>query len=377
MDPSVQSDLSKGSTGDYAEIGPALMSSVRFHSSAANNSHYSEINDVMMQPFTYPAPEIGGPRKTQNQDTGNKENLYDDPDATKPAAQAAAAHPQTSNSKLERSVPTIYVTSESDESEAENETTCSSAINPYKTSTEIGGAFSCNDVDTSYLGGDSSTGSFSFPNQHPLPTILEHPYHVLEQSGGVLFDMDYGVLQDHTESRTSNDIPHFSSGYKNEYYEYDRLVDPQLYSILDRSISNTGSSNSAVSNSGISRIYDIQSGPYSKIEPQSSLKQQQPKCKRVTNLDLSTDIFDDAQYVSPVPTPNLTNTGSVETVAKEDKKGRSKYFGDYERDPIYMENMLGEKPTDMYQPLEVSAMDPVQDYEKPQPSTGTNMATKY
>lgn len=370
VDSSIQSDLSKGSTGDYAEIGPALMSSVRLHSTA-NRSHYSEINDAV-QMFSYSRPENGDTRNTEIEDAGNKQNLYNDPDSDD---QVPSAPPETSSySKLERLVPMIYVTSESGESEVENEneTTCLPlAVDPYKTTTWKSGTgedFSCSDADQA---GESSAGSFSFPDQHPLPTIFEHPYHVLEQSGSVL-DKEYQpprALQNEDKSHNRNGILHSSSGYKNEHYEYDRLADLQLYSILDRSISNPGFSSLAVSNPGISRIYDIQNGPYGKLEPKAS-SEVQPKSKHIAELNMSADIFDDAQYVSPVPTPNIRG---IETVPKEDKKACSKYYGDYERDPIYMKNVCCEKPTDLYQPLEVSAMDPVQDYEKPLPSPSSNV----
>lgn len=363
MDSSSQSDISKGSTGDYAEIGPALMSSMRFHSSTtANNSHYSEINGIELQPFSHPAPESsasGEAQDTSSQDTN--EHAYDEPDSAKMETVVGTSAPPILShnySKLERKIPLIYVTSESEES-SEGEYYAESTLSTTQSYHYTAGA-GCNDVyaydqEASEMSG--SSGTFQAPVKDHLPTILEHPYHILEQSG-VLFDLDYqsaSVVQDQNESRA--DTVDCSKD------EYDRLVDPALYSILDRSISNP-----RFSDPEFSRIYDVTSGPYSKLEP----IRVQPKSKSVTKLELSAEIFDDEQYVSPVPTPNLATSrpiADMEITDRDKKNGRSKYYGDYERDPIYMENIRSERTTDTYQPLEVNTMDPIQDYEKPQPTT--------
>lgn len=339
----------KGSTGDYAEIGPALMSSVHFYSS---KSHYSEINDIMLQPPTLEA---------SLQDSANKENLYDQPDAMKSSAAIDRSDSCHSYSKLERKVPLIRVTScESDASDGKDiESLTLPDNNPYsKLDKSItGNALECNDVDQE--GSEFSTESLFVHKKQHLPPILEnHTYNILEQTDTSL-DTDYqpgNMFQDRSEHADRND----------DSYEYDRLVSPQLYQILDRS-------------AGLSRIYDIQSGPCTKIEGHLD---SQAQCKRkvVANLELSTEIFDDEQYLSPVPTPNSANRSAEMSDQNEsDKRDPSKYCGDYERDPNYMTSNL--LPPNLYQPIKVNAMDPIPAYEnylKPQamPTCSDEVATK-
>jgi hypothetical protein len=324
------------------------MRSVRLYSSSATcNSYYSEIQDIHL----YPSGEI---RNTSLQDT-EKENVYDEPNLTEP--KPAAGVPQGGvNSKFE--VPRIYVSSESDESDMENESGGSSLpyLKPLHQTT----------VENSLPELILSDFHGSFPNhtQHSLPTIPEHPYHVLEQPVGIFDAMDYhSPLELQDGPLTSN----FILGFVNEDNEYDRLVDPELYSMLDHSIGNPSQ--------GISKVYDIQNGPYSRLEATS---QRRPKGRSVADIHVVAEIFDDSQYVGP--TPKLATEIDLgegqklsETATSMSSSGArmvggkniSKYKGNYERDPVYMEKRLGVKPTATYQPLEVIAMDPVKPYDKP------------
>lgn len=370
FDSSEQSEASEGSSGDYAEIGPALMNSVHFHATAPQCPHYSEINDITLPPLA---------------------SVYDEPDLkldTETATSMALPIPCHNYSKLERKIPPIYVTSESDASDKEND--ADSSTTSAAKLVDVYSAFD-HEAGESSDSSDNSTESLFLVNSHHLPTILEHPYHILEEPSG-LFDMDYQT------ALISQDFK--SVGYKSdEKYEYDRLVDPQLYSILERP-------------TGV-KIYDVQSGPYSKLEGKVPSKSA-TKRKTVAKLNLSSEVlFDDAQYVSPIPTPNftkspavtpqashvltppqrslilqsLTNESSAEQNASQpdaDEESPSKYRGDYERDPIYMENIPAggnpaikkSKPASaVYQPLEPSAMDPTPDYEnclKPDPLSTIN-----
>lgn len=344
----MQSDLSKGSTGDYAEIGPELMSSIPFHSFAGSNPFYAEINDFMLQPNQ--TSELSTSGEVLSKDSDNKENPYDEPDLKL----VSILHHDYS--RLERKIPLIYVTSESDGNDNENDTD-SSTLHYYNTLESSAGGIEL--VDTEVHSSPNSeesdiyTGTYLVSNKHHLPTIMEHPYHVLEQQSDLLFDMDYQV--------------HGHGEYENSYgdeNEYDRLVNPQLYNMLDY-------------NPGLSRVYDVQNGPYSKLDACVTHRVKR-RSKGVTNLDISTEIFDDVQYVSPVPTPKLSNRSTerdmdnaLEGLLDLNKKGGkrvSKYCGDYERDPVYMENIRSDESNDslpnVYQALESNTMDPIQDYDR-------------
>lgn len=363
----MQSDLSKGSTGDYAEIGPELMSSIRFHSFAGSNPHYAEINDIMLQPICCQTSESNTNGEVPSKGSDNKENPYDEPDLLKLGAPGATAAQETSiphhdYSRLERKIPLIYITSESDGNDDENDTDSSTLhyYNTLESSVEGSGELVDNEARSSPDSEESDiyAGTYLVSNKHHLPTILEHPYHVLEQQSDVLFDMDYQV-QGHGEYENS---PAFSYGNENEY---DRLVNPQLYNMLDY-------------NPGLSRVYDVQNGPYSKLDACVTHRMKRTS-KSVTNLDImSTDIFDDVQYVSPIQTPKLSNRsterdmnnaleGLLDLSKIEGGTGKSvsKYCGDYERDPVYMENIRSDDSLpNVYQALESNTMDPVQDYDR-------------
>ena len=339
---SVQSDLSKGSSGEYAEIGPELMSSIHFHSFAGSNPHYAEINDVMCQPICCQISESN----VNGEDP--PENPYDEPDLLKlgaPGAQETSI-PHHDYSRLERKIPLICITSESDD---ENDTP-----HYYNTLGSPAEASTLMDTEVHSLpDSEESAATYLVPNEHQLPTILEHPYHVLEQKSDLLDDR-------HCEYENS---PAFCYGNENEYNQH---ASQQLYNTLDYS-------------TGLSRVYDVQNGPYSRLDACVAQKH-----TSVTNLDISTKIFDDVQYINPVPTPkspNMENALEGLQDPSENEGGTSKivskYCGDYERDPVYMENIRSDDSLpNVYQALESHTMDPVQDYDQcfqPQlPSPRTN-----
>lgn len=375
-------ESNKNSTGDYAEIGPELMSSVRFHSCGGNTSHYSEINDVMLQPMPCETNRNVEETVAPLQESDSKGNPYDEPNSamkpiqSDPSVAVTTIPPENTllchnYSRLERMVPFIYVSNESDTTDSENlvENSAFTLNHHYYHTLEQsmnGNTYLYTDTYSAsdQTDGDLYSGKILLSNHH-LPTILEHPYHVLEQSGP-LFDADY---QDTDILHTCNQyvVSQSVMGDKNENYDYDRLVDPQLYSLLDHSTTT----------SGLSKIYDVQSGPYSKLDAQVT-SQYRRRSKSIAELELSAEIFDDVQYIaSPVPTPNSVdeidlNTSiedRVESRSSSGEKRYSKYNGDYERDPIYMERMKSDDSTksaslpNIYQPLQVTAMDPIQDYE--------------
>ncbi len=360
MDTSVQSDSSKNSNGDYAEIGPELMSSVRFHS--LGNSHYSEITDIMLQPVSCQSSESSASVEERVEDFSGKENPYDEPDSMKPeiSEENASASASCENallchnySRLER-MPRIYVTSESDRTSEENQEDKLVTNLHHHSMEKLAKGNPCPLREKS--GQEESGGLFPLPDKPPLPTILEHSYHILEPSDSY-FDPE---VQGSKSSPTYTD--YMDQPVLSCESDYDRLVDPQFYKILDRS-------------ANLSKIYDIKSGPYSKLETSQSQYTNESPLK----IDLSTEIFDDVQYIaSPVPTPKSadvlqemgTNKGHKQDApdTRSESTG-NKYYGDYERDPIYMQKMKGDQANDaskslnFYQPLEVTAMDPVPDYE--------------
>ena len=360
----MQSESGKNSTGDYAEIGPELMRSVHFHSRSAPMSHYCEINDSMLQPSPYCTTNVDGIN-----DSHGKENPYDDPDSSiktvETSSSVAPDAPPSLNlsySKLDRMVPFIYVSNETDSTDHENLTGSAPSHHYYHTLEQSTDTSSVDQTDNDFY-----SGKALLP-QNPLPTILEHPYHVLDQSGPI-FDADY---QD-TDMRPGPGLesaPPTMLGNESANYEYDRLVDPQLYSLLDHSTVNPE----------LSKIYDIKSGPYSRLDVQNT-SQYRRRSKSITELELSAEIFDDVQYIaaSPLPTPKSAdlsreiylNSRAEERSPSECSEVASKYNGDYERDPNYIQGMKSgcvdpaksSSLPNIYQPLQVTAMDPIQDYE--------------
>ena len=364
MDTSVQTDNSKNSNGDYAEIGPELMSSVRFHS--LGNSQYSEITDTMLQPVSCQSSDTSASVEARVEEFNGKENPYDEPDSIK---QVSESTPSTASStlsenlilchnysRLERMIPQIYVTSESDSTEENQPDSSTSNLGQQPSLEKSNGAAvllgeslsaSCQEESGTYA------GIYPPPNKPShLPTILEHPYHILEQ-----FDPDCQERKSSPSYSDYMDQPVLN--HESENSEYDRLVDPQFYQIMDRA--------------ALSKIYDIKSGPYSKLETTQS----QHTNVNLLKLDLPTEIFDDVQYIaSPIPTPKSADTfqetytnGNCGQDASDTRIG-SKYYGDYERDPIYMQKIkvdqadnTSTRSLNFYQPLEVTAMDPVPDYE--------------
>lgn len=371
---------SKNSNCDYAEIGPELMSSVRFHSfGGGTSSHYSEINDFAIQ-STLCASESTARAEGKGQSVReftSKQNPYDEPDSTKFVKRPAPSIPPTSTppetallcrnySRLERTP--FYVPAELNTTSGEE--TVTPSHHHYHTLEQ-----SRNGKPLLYSDGAEQSGSSDLytgnvlPNGHHLPTILEHPYHILEQSDTLFDDQETRIYNNYV-------LDGATQGYRQDKYEYDRLVDPQLYNMLDRSSTNPG----------LSKIYDVKSGPYSKLDTLTPQYKHRSISSSGTELELSTEIFDDMQYItSPVPTPRSADSCremgvSVGMEMQLGDVGTSKYNGDYERDPIYMENIKTPDKfktsslPNIYQPLEVTAMDPTTDYEKylPRPASSGN-----
>lgn len=338
------------------------MSSVHFHTIVCNNnSHYSEISDVMLQPKVSLNPEVR--ESEQTQETGNKENPYDVSDPSDENTQVLASSPQKTSilsqnySRLESMVPLACIADDVTNGETHTDSSTQNGQHYYHTLEEsVSGIPTLSSYNSS---GSEQEEDYTGTVLCCLPTIPEHPYHILEHHDSIeeteaLYA--YGDAKNGTTPSVNCD--------------YDRLVDPQLYSMLSRSISDAG----------LSRIYDIKSGLYSKLEIQLD-----PKL--TAKLDPSTDIFDDVQYLTPKPTDvhqeadasprspkrgQETDTsdlqgGLTDLRGKDDFECASKYCGDYERDPVYMEKynikQFEETQSSLYQKLDIAEMDPIQDYE--------------
>ena len=316
-DTFVLDDINRNSSGDYAEIGPALMTNVCLQSVDGNKySHYSEINAV--QP--------AHPPDARNQPVEDNSNnyCYDIPILSSSLHQTevsvtendctaeAFAH---NYSRLKRIIPLVQVNAET----IGSENIANSSISPAH--------FYHIPTGQEYFH-ESENGDTS-----EFTIISEHPYHILEQSTTVPFD-----------GETSEE---------GNYYE-NELVDQQLYNVLDQSINS--------SSAGICDVDDSSSNQH-KLTEHSATKSELPikmlhddyGTNHVTHKVL--DAHEGEDY-----------SGSMEELVTV-----SKYLGDYERDPIYMERLHetngsnsgnNSSPQDHYQPLEVNSMDPIQNYEK-------------
>lgn len=175
-----------------------------------------------------------------------------------------------------------------------------------------------------------------------------HRYHTLKHSVGTSLngsDYDSGTsyeLDKHLpvipeQMLTGQEMPHPTLGPKmqdsneNVVYannEYDRLTGPHFYNVLEYFPAG----------------YGLSCDSYSKIDP--------PPMSHDIKFDLHADF------------------GSARDVMTDNTMIISKYRGDYERDPKYMEktqlNCMERSMSlpNIYQPVEVSKMDPIQFYEQ-------------
>lgn len=200
-----------------------------------------------------------------------------------------------------------------------------------------------------------------------LPAIPEHPYHVLEdtrglnrgtqQNGGVVGDLSGGA-----ETHPPQILCHLSLS---EDEGYDRLVGPpHIYHILQKSPSLVRPRFREVSPmSGYHHLnsrMDSEAHSSSSSEPQhGSVRLQVPSTdsdspqSEESSMVSGSEIFDDPQYnFSPKrfvggsgsgqkKPPQQRNSHSGQVTTLERKKvaavNLSKYRGDYERDPMYMQ----------------------------------------
>lgn len=362
-DSLIHDSVMKGGSGDYAEIGPALITSMHLHTLGANEPHYSEINDPASQHTPRSVPEISASQDEQHPCSNNPydlpiltaDYLQDHPTATVTSEVSMLSH---NYSRLERMV--------TDTIDSEGTSTPSQAIGPHIyhiLESSLNEPTSNISPDLPSDVSDSQTEGLQSKAQ--LPTIPEHPYHILEEQS------ESSLTQEAEEPEESGEKINPSKSVSNEEsenYGYDRLVDPQIYNVLTHSMNNP--------------VICVQDTSYSHLEREVTDDLKVGR-KNVTALECPAEIFDDIQYVT---SPLLVNEG-VEKVAGrngmhealvlagDEGKGRnlSKYYGDYERDPAYMQRLklnssggIGKSMSlpNIYQPLELTTMDPVQVYEK-------------
>ena len=310
--------MSKNSSGDYAEIGPALMTNVRLH---CNVPHYSEINESMIiHPPAYPITEATG--EEQNEDIDNKYDLpVFDPECHSESVDHSTQDSAllTHNySRLKRMESFADVNNDSDTIDLNQCGTLLETPHVYHTLEQA------KNRDT------SDNSSTDLADEHELSHVMpEHTYHILEKTNTLC-----SKKASH-ESVTEKPANFVSPTAVSQENDYDQLVDPRAYNniILDYSLNNC------------------------EMHP---LELPMLECvgNDLAKVELSSEIFDDSQYMGvPKKVKNYRLSA-----------GSSKYCGDYERDPVYMERFqtsagISVSLPNIYQPVKISAMNPIQHYE--------------
>lgn len=421
---------SEHSSGDYAEIGPALLT-------LRSQTHdYSEIPDF--QPPLPPIPLSTMPGGVSNRysphedelDTylppADRENPYDLPvHATNVTAQQLQESPQQQDRAPPPTSPPPPPPPPSNYQIFEKVPKPTETVASEKLASSSP-PFHPHDYHVLERQPESEVEESSISQ---LETIPEHPYHILEEQAEENSESlestivpslpDIGI-KEATPGFTDPEIEERMSESGNQFTastadgDYDRLVDPpQLYRLLEHSPSliQPRIREFPVRGYHLSNISENVGG-VRYLSPQT--EETTLSSKSGTLSDTSSEVvFDDPQYtMSPrrtVPALKIEtrshghgkSSGHVqESVRDADEQDLSKYLGDYERDPSYMEQLhqrssensaRGSTGSDdypnstyslltsgalllpkgassdfphVYQSLETETMDPRQQYEK-------------
>lgn len=376
------SSQSRDGSGEYAEIGPALVMLQSRHHETMNSSHdYSEIPELppdRRRNWTHYMATTTELQQTESETLTNSENPYDLPVLPPPSEELDNVSDNVVDAEEEPTARTDTEAQSSDphkyheleetptDSDSSKETPISDRIlsvsspNP-PTSPHSYHVLEGPPSDAQYL-----CHSHAEEGLFQLQTIPEHPYHVLEEeqtSQVTHLEIDPSnsqTLKEATPGFTDPEVSDetFDSNYPKsdlQNREYDRLVGPQhLYHILEKS-------SSAVR----PMICEFPLTEYNHLDCQAIHPPQThatcqllvPKTdesvvsnKTTSSSDSSFEAaFDDPQYlISPRRRPiNIKAKSDVGSHCRETYgNGRlaghteavdlTKYLGDYERDPSYV-----------------------------------------
>ena len=375
------SSQSRNGSGDYAEIGPALVMLRSNYNGTLNSSHdYSEIPEIpsrVRNPRVHRTPVSGETLPVGSEGGANSENPYDlpvlpplseGPDDVSNIMETTDDMAVRMDMELSPESHDYHVLEKPPiDFESSEETTFSessvSTLSPNPpTSPHSYHILEGPPNDTQYLHhSHKEEGIFQ------LQTIPEHPYHVLEENSTSLSQVN--TLEcDPSTFRSSATLKEATPGFTDpeidskicepkdqrsdlEDREYDRLVGPQhLYQILEKS---TSTLRPRICEYLVGEYHDDHldrrafhpppsHAPCRFLSPQT--EESTVSSKSESYSDSSSEItFDDPQYtISP-------RRGPINMKAKSDVGGHyrgvvrtqaadlTKYLGDYERDPSYME----------------------------------------
>lgn len=336
--PSLNGTQRRDLSGDYAEIGPALiMNNERLH-----HLHSSYPQPSNPPPLPHPHPRFMAFHSSIERAvdpysiSGGYENPYDLPILPREDTLSVTMRSQDYD-VLERGLVRV---SENCGTCPETSSFSTPPDSPSYHTLENSGIHSAS-VEIS--------GTLDFPQEHRisrLETIPEHPYHVLEM------DSEQSALQLSAAGSTGDTPVVPSTTDSTDDLAYDRLIGPpHLYHILEHSPSLNKP-----------RIHRFQFSDHNPLEQNQSRNEhatanQTPSHSpdiyiRTESLSSDSsggsDVFDDPQYVlSPEP-PVLVDSACthgrppafVQSLLLQKELGnRSKYCGDYERDPTYMRRL--------------------------------------
>ncbi len=333
-------------SGDYAEIGPALiMNNERLH-----HLHSSYPQPSNPPPLPHPHPRFMAfhssiERAVDPYRISEYENPYDLPillpENTRPAN--FVARRSQNYDILERGLPPVRVREHSGVFSETSSFSTPPDSPPYHTLESPGIHSALTEI----------SGTLDFPQEHRisrLETIPEHPYHVLEKES-----VQSASQLSASESTGDSPVVPFTTDSINDL-AYDRLIGPpHLYQILE----NSPSLNRP-------RIHRFQFSDHpiesrnehatAHLTPSHSpdLYIRTESLSSDSSMSSASDVFDDPQYVlSPEPpghsaVGDVVNSGCTHgkppafvqsLLLQKDSANRSKYCGDYERDPMYMQRL--------------------------------------
>ncbi len=300
----------KESSGEYAEIGPAIIATVAQH--MTDNPHYSPIDGSMLKP---PQTKSCTNPLLQHLDNHIIENPYDTLTSPK-ELNGAANEVDKSYSRLDRVVSSggpIVEKNLSISGEAPEQTEGSKHTEVF----------------------DQTTNSQTTTISEETGKVAEHPYYILEKPKDTI---ETSSSSD-TESWSSNSCQsiHLPKDSGISLENHDALASP-----VDEERYQTSDNFS---------FHDTQRNTYDHLEAHDTTEM------KYQNLD----------YLEPVSMINNNKLPKENSpsCSKEGSESSVKYSGDYERDPSYMERAHNsETPSSHYQTLVESTMEPSDNYTK-------------
>ena len=422
------SSQSRNGSGEYAEIGPALVMLQSRHHETINSSHdYSEIPELppdRRRTWTHNMATATELQQTGSETLTNSENPYDLPVLPPPSEEldnvsdnvVDAEEEPTARTDTEVQSPDPHKYHELEEtptdSDSSKETPISDGILSVSSPNPPTSPHSYHVLEGLPSDVQYPCHSHAEEGMFQLQTIPEHPYHVLEEQ-----TLSSQVSHLETSPSNSQTLKEATPGFTDpevsdetfdsndpksdlQNREYDRLVGPQhLYHILEKSSSALRPV-----------ICEFPLTEYNHLDCQTHATCQLlvPKTDESVVLNKTTSssdssfeaAFDDPQYlISPRRRPinikaksdvgshcrGMYGNGRLAGHTEAEAPDLTKYLGDYERDPSYVA-LLHKRSADkssevashhqqtrrsslpdlphVYQALESTTMDPRQQYER-------------